>query len=245
MSLYYARFSNRLISAPALTVADAVARYLKEKSRKRTIADDGRHLRRLARVFGPDTPLAAVSASGISGWKAEMLAATSPKTKRPYSPAAINRPLAVLRHLLRLAHEEWETLSVVPRIKLVTEGEGRVVWLDPARETELLAASKQSRNPELFLLVLLAVETGMRRSEILGLTWERIDLSRSVLVLSSRSTKSERRRESPCARSSTTGSRRPRAPARAPYSGPAAGPATGRRGRRSPPPSRPLRRASS
>ncbi|MGH2609004.1 MAG: hypothetical protein ACRDHF_07925 [Tepidiformaceae bacterium] len=42
----------------------------------------------------------------------------------PLSAARINRPLALLRPLLRLAHEEWGLLAEVPRIKLEREPEG-------------------------------------------------------------------------------------------------------------------------
>jgi integrase len=184
-------------SEPGLTFGAAVSRYLKAKARKKSIANDARHLRRLMAVFGADTPLRAITASRISAWKEDRLVAVSPKTKRAYSAAGINRPLAVLRHLLRLAHESWEVLPARPRISLEKEAEGRVVWLEPAREAELVAACRRSRNAELYALVLLAIETGMRLSEILGLTWPRVDFSRNVIVLSSRTTKSDRRREIP------------------------------------------------
>lgn len=58
-------------------------------------------------------------------------------------------------------------------------------------------AASSSRNPDLHALVLLAVETRMRCGEILGLEWSRIDLSRGVITLASRSTKSKRRRDIP------------------------------------------------
>ena len=34
--------------------------------------------------------------------------------ERRLTAAAVNRPLALLRHLLRLAHEEWEAIESVP-----------------------------------------------------------------------------------------------------------------------------------
>jgi integrase len=49
--------------------------------------------------------------------------------------------------------------------------------------------------PHLADLVTVALETGMRRSEAEGLTWDRVDLSRGVLRLEI--TKSGRRREVP------------------------------------------------
>ena len=41
-----------------------------------------------------------------------------------------------------------------------------------------LEACRASRNPQLAAIVTIALETGLRRSELLGLTWDRVDLSR-------------------------------------------------------------------
>jgi hypothetical protein len=46
--------------------------------------------------------------------------------QKPLSAAAVNRPLAVLRHLLRLAHEEWGVLDRVPKIRPEKEPQGRL-----------------------------------------------------------------------------------------------------------------------
>ncbi len=61
----------------------------------------------------------------------------------------------------------------------------------------------KSRNKELRAVVVVALETGLRRGELLGLTWERVDMSRGVIRLEGRArgsdhgTKSGRRREVP------------------------------------------------
>src|SRR6185436_19349598 len=47
----------------------------------------------------------------------------------------------------------------------------------------LLGACAESRNPFLTAIVTIALNTGMRKAEILGLEWERIDLSSSRLTL--------------------------------------------------------------
>ena len=59
----------------------------------------------------------------------------------------------------------------------------------------MLQACRKSRNRELVAVVIVAMETGLRRGELLGLTWDRVDLSRGVLRLEV--TKSGRRREVP------------------------------------------------
>ena len=187
--------ANPTPAARRLTLGEAVALYLEAKSRKRSLAGDRRFLGWFVDHFGAGTPLAQITAAGISAWKAERLAATCPQTGRPYSPAAVNRPLAALHHLLRLAHEEWEAVAAVPRIRLEREAEGRVRWLEADEEARLLDACRASRNPWLAGIVTVALETGLRRGELLGLTWDRVDLSRAVIRLEL--TKNGRRREVP------------------------------------------------
>jgi hypothetical protein len=77
--------------------------------------------------------------------------------------AAVNRPLALLRHLLRLAHEEWELLEAVPRVRLEKEPQGRIRWLEPDEEIRLLAACRKKGRTK-----------HLRRGELLGLTWDRV-----------------------------------------------------------------------
>src|SRR5262245_57488973 len=97
-----------------LTLAEAAERYLAAKARKRTLAEDRRGLEHLKSVFGGDTPLADLTAGRISQYRADRLGGESSRTHRPLTAAGVNRPLALLRHLLRIAHEEWEVLPVVP-----------------------------------------------------------------------------------------------------------------------------------
>lgn len=179
-----------------VTFAQAVARYFEAKARKRSLHRDRIYLRQLQAALGASTPLQEITAAKISAWRDAQLGATS-KLGRPFSPAGVNRPLACLRHLLALAVDEWGLLDRAPRIKLVKEDEGRVVWLEPAQEQALLTACKASRNPELHTIVVLAMETGMRNGEVLGLAWSQIDLSRGLIRLQGRQTKSKRSRDIP------------------------------------------------
>jgi integrase len=178
-----------------ITFGEAVDRYLAAKARKKSIAFDKLYLNQLKAALDAETPLAQITAARISAWKAEKLSAVNPRTKLPYAPASINRPLAALRHLLQLACDEWEVLGAVPKIRLEDEPEGRIRWLEPDEEARLLDACRKSRNPELAAVVAVALETGLRRGELLGLTWDRVDLSRGVIRLEV--TKSGRRREVP------------------------------------------------
>jgi len=184
-----------------ITLAEATERYLASKARKRTIDADRRQLDLLNAEFGGETPLVEITASRISEYKAKRLAAVrkigegEAAVERRLSAAAVNRPLALLRHLLRLAHEEWGELDVVPKIRTEREPQGRLRWLTREEATKVLSACKKSRNAALADLVEFSLFTGIRRGEALGLTWDRVDRARGVIRLEL--TKSGRRREVP------------------------------------------------
>ena len=180
-----------------ITLAAAAERYLGLKVRKRTIAEDKRTLEHLKGAFGAKTLLAEITAERISEYKAERLAATRKigEMEKPLSAAAVNRPLAILRHLLRLARDEWDVLDEVPKIRTEKEPQGRLRWLTHEEATNLLAACRKSKNKALPDLAEFSMFTGVRRGEALGLTWDRVDRARGVIRLEL--TKSGHRREVP------------------------------------------------
>ncbi len=185
-----------------MTLGEAVERLLLEKSRHKSVEEYRRIFEHvLLPEFGKDTPLAAITASRISEHRARRLAGASVRRKdadgkpRALSAASINRPLALLRHLLRTARDEWEILGEVPRVRLEREPQGRLRWLSEPEEARLLEACRGSRAPWLLPIVTTAMETGMRLGEVLGLAWEQIDLGRGVIR--PERTKSDRRREIP------------------------------------------------
>jgi integrase len=192
--------------ASGLTLAQAAERYLAVKARKRSLFADRRLLDHLKAAFGGETLLTDITASRVSQYKAERLARDSVSRQDAegnalkLSPATVNRPLALLRHLLRLAHEEWGVVDAVPKIRLEKEPQGRLRWLTQAEATNLLAACRKSKNKALADLVEFSMFTGVRRSEALGLTWNRVDRARGVVRLEV--TKSGRRREVPLASNS-------------------------------------------
>jgi len=201
LSKYLLKIEPSKAATGGMTLAQACERYLAAKSRKRSLANDTRIVKHLKLELGAETPLSEITAGRISEYKAGRLAAVrkigegESETERRLTAAAVNRPLALLRHLLRLAHDEWESLLTVPTIRLEREPQGRVRWLEPEEEVRLLEACSKSRTKHLAGVVRAALETGLRRSELLDLTWDRVDLSRGVIRLEI--TKSGRRREVP------------------------------------------------
>ena len=68
-------------------------------------------------------------------------------------------------------------------------------FLSEEEISRLMTACQCSAPPELAAVVTVALNTGMRKGEVLGLTRDRVDFSRGVLLLER--TKSGRRREVP------------------------------------------------
>ena len=101
------------------------------------------------------------------------------------APATVVRYLAVLSHLYTVASSEWEWLETNPvrRVRRPKLPRGRVRFLDKDELSALLSACQQSDHPCLYPIVVLAVSTGMRHGEILGLRWQDVDLARNRLTL--------------------------------------------------------------
>jgi hypothetical protein len=130
------------------TLAQAADRYLQAKARKRSLPEDRRMLRHLVARFGAETRLSALTSEVISQYRDERLGQPSLRRGNAtglLSPCTVNRELALLSHLLRLAHDEWN-LAVSPRIRRLEEPQGRLRWLDPDEAARLLAACRRSRN---------------------------------------------------------------------------------------------------
>ncbi len=87
------------------------------------------------------------------------------------SAATVNRELATLRRMLRLAHE-WRELSRVPKIRLLSGERIRDFVLSPKQEEIYLSACGQPLHD----IAVLMVETGLRIGEVLNLEWQDVTL---------------------------------------------------------------------
>ncbi len=113
------------------------------------------------------------------------------------APATANRSLAALSSACTYAVKELEWLpnNPVTRVSKESEPGGRVRYLSDTEREALLVACRKSELRELYLIVLLALTTGMRRGEVIGLKWADIDQRRSSIVL--HKTKNKERRSVP------------------------------------------------
>ena len=119
------------------------------------------------------------------------------QSKEGLSPATVNRYLSALSKAFTNAVREWHWLPDNPlaRVSKKTEPRGRVRYLSDDERAALLEACRKSECKPLYLIVLFALTTGMRRGELLSLRWQDIDLDRRVAVL--QNTKNGDRRSVP------------------------------------------------
>ena len=101
------------------------------------------------------------------------------------APSTVNRYLAVMSHACTLAEREWDWLESNPvrKVGRLREPKGRVRYLSDSERERLLKAVRAADHPHLYPIVLIALTTGARRSEILGLRWRNVDLkSRRAII---------------------------------------------------------------
>ena len=159
----------------SVTLGAAVERYLKFKADhgKRSLGEDKRILeKQILPAFGAGLLLRQLSAEKIAFYEERRIQEVSAWTVR--------NELTVLRHLLRLAHRKWTYLDRVPDIELPKAPRGRTRFLDQEEIHRLFKACTYSKNTHLPAIVMLAIHTGMRKSEIMGLTWERVGLDKDL-----------------------------------------------------------------
>lgn len=187
------------------TFGEMADEYLAQKRAlgKRSIRNDETAIAAFLAEFGQARPLTEIREAEVARYAERRLTEKSQRLKRLVRPATVNRQLAILRALLRLAKKR-RYITEVPEFDMAKKPEGRLRFLSEDEAARLLAACEEAasdrrmiaqRSPYLFAIATIALNTGMRRGEILGLTWECVDFARGVILL--QRTKSGRRREVP------------------------------------------------
>src|SRR5713226_8784958 len=96
--------------------------------------------------------------------------------EKTLSLKSINNVLAVLRRLLSLAYEQ-SVIKYMPKVKLFKTEKPPFDFLDYEEAERLVNWA----DPAWRVLLLLALKTGLRQGELIGLDWNDIDLDRRKL----------------------------------------------------------------
>lgn len=96
------------------------------------------------------------------------------------APATVNRKLAALSKMLRLAHSRgW--VPAIPRIERLEEGVGRIRYIAPAEEAKALAWLRWAALTEMADLFTFLTDTGVRVGEAIRLEWRDVDLANRAI----------------------------------------------------------------
>lgn len=183
--------------AEATTLYEALTRYEEEVSpAKKGAAQESSILKTCKAIDLAKRPLAAIRSADVAKLRDEWL--------KDYKPATVLRRLAVLSHVFNIARKEWGMESLSNPVELVRKPQPnnartrRIATVDPSADTlgsdnpesergaqdgeleRVVAASGSALLPS---IIWLAVETAMRRGEIVTLRWEHVDLKRRVAHL--------------------------------------------------------------
>lgn len=128
--------------------------------------------------------LAGISPALISEHRNNLLG-TPNKYGRKIGVSTVNRYTTALGHVFSTAVKQWGLLETNPltRVNKLKEPRGRVRYLSDDERNILLESCKNSDNKYLYMIVVLALSTGARKSELLTLKWKDINLDRGLVTL--------------------------------------------------------------
>jgi integrase len=173
-------------------LADAYFAYAVHQQRKRSWPRDRTSIRALKAYFGGKrlTELTPAAIEQYRAWRRE----TTSRRGRPVTPACINRELACLKRMFNVARKGLIVLkggvpaeNPVASVSLERENNTRDRVLSREEFDRLMAVAPMHLRP----ILLTAYHTGMRKSEILKLTWDRVDLKAGIIRLRPEDTKTE------------------------------------------------------
>jgi integrase len=156
-----------------MTVADLLKRYEQEVTpKKRGAKFERSRLRQFLNHSIASANLHSLSGALVSRYRDDRL--------KDVKPASVRRELVVLRHVFELAMTEWNVpirVNPVHQIKLPSDSKPRERRLKDGDDTRLSKAIKLNSAWYLRPFITLAIETGMRRGELLSIRWKDVDLT--------------------------------------------------------------------
>ncbi len=155
--------------------------YVRDVKKKRSWSRDKELLTSLCKYFG-NKKLSEISPKDIEDYKLARLQEVKPST--------INRALACLKHLFNIA-KRWKKFfgeNPVSQVDFFEETKHIERVLTYEEENKLLQCSADHLKP----IIICALNTGMRKGEILSLQWTDVDLENNLITIDATNTKSKK-----------------------------------------------------
>lgn len=158
---------------------DAVDRCKAEDSDKRSWERTERALARLSRLLS-GAPLREITRDNILRIREIR--------RRQVSASTVNRELAVLRFVMNRCVTDWDMLESAPKVPLFRIERQEPRWATREQVHALLGQLPSHLRD----MAILACATGLRRSNITGLEWARVDLMRATAFIPATQAKGKR-----------------------------------------------------
>ncbi len=162
-----------------VTLGELVVRYRDTVSSRKRSRDRERYMLETLLAH----PISRKRLSEVTGAD---LAAYRDDQLKDIKPGSVKRELAPISHMFELARAEWGLPlrdNPARRIQFKGADRRRERRLRDGELPRLIEAAKACRSPLVGVIIRLAVETGMRRGEILAIRRDDIDLGRRTLLI--------------------------------------------------------------
>lgn len=155
-----------------MQVKDAFETYRTKVSvLKKGFAQERYRIEQILRSFLAPMRVREVTSVHIATYRDQRLATVNPKSGKALSPATVRLEMSLLSNFFDLARIEWGWCDANPVVNV------RKPKIPPGRDRRLTAREDRlilrychaHSNPELYSIVVLALETAMRQGEILRL----------------------------------------------------------------------------
>ncbi|HEI6830378.1 TPA: site-specific integrase [Yersinia enterocolitica] len=186
--------TDKIGEAPVKLFEEACLRWIIEKGHKKSLDADKSKIGFFLPIF-KGKPLPSITneqiQSAVAGmtnrklrdnWEKQRDRLTRlGKPVPPFKPSPVSQSTryshqAFMRSLLRIAANEWQWLDSAPNVKARQPKNRRIRWLTHEEARRLVSEMPDHFKP----VVLFALATGLRRSNILDLEWSQIDIQKKI-----------------------------------------------------------------
>ena len=173
-----ARQANHKLYRPK-NFAEVLEKYLRDVTPlKRNTTFEDAVIPKLMECDWAKTPMNKLSSHQLVVYRDQRL--------RKVKASSLHRQFCIIKHAARIAVDEWDwdiPNNIFQRIKIKKNPPNPITRLNDEVVSSLLIAAEECRQGEMRSLIILGVETCMRRGEMLSLQWSQVDLKKGLVRL--------------------------------------------------------------